>query len=139
MRSILESQLWIGNAQDARNFTKLFELGIDAVIDVAMEELPEPPPRELMWLRIPLSDGAGNAPARLRMAINAVVKMISGEIPTLVACSGGMSRSPAIVAAALAEIKNEPADDWLVRVVAGAPHDVAPLFWRDVKQLIRSK
>jgi hypothetical protein len=139
MRPILDTSLWIGTTRDARSFTQLFDQGVEALIDLAWEERPEPPPRELIWLRIPLLDGAGNPPLQLRLAVHAVMESLADQRPTLVACSGGMSRSPAIVAAAIAAMKGETADEWLVRVVEGAPHDVAPLLWRDVKQAIVPK
>jgi protein-tyrosine phosphatase len=134
MREIPGTHLWLGNARDARDFTAIFGAAIEAVIDLAMEERPESPPRELIWLRIPLLDGAGNPQAQLRLAIQSVVQAIADDRRTLVACGGGMSRSPAITAAALAIHNQESLDDCLARIVEGAPHDVSPLLWRDVKQ-----
>lgn len=66
MRKIFDLPLWLGNARDARDYARLFELEIQAVVDLAMEERPEPPPRELIWLRFPLVDGGGNSPVLLR-------------------------------------------------------------------------
>jgi hypothetical protein len=139
MRQIPETGLWIGNALDARSFERLFAARIEAVVDLAMEELPEPPPRSMAWLRIPLLDGAGNSPARLRLAVDSVLSLLCSQEATLVACSGGMSRSPAIAAATLAAFRKESPDEWLVRVVEGGPHDLAPALWWDVKRVLEGR
>jgi protein-tyrosine phosphatase len=133
MREPIPARLWLVNARDARDYVKLFERGVQAVVDLAMEELPAAAPRELIWLRFPLVDGAGNAPARLRAAVAALVKLLEEQIPTLVACSAGMSRTPVIAAAAIAIHRREPPDACLAKLVEGHPHDISPQLWRDVK------
>jgi protein-tyrosine phosphatase len=72
----------------------------------------------------------------LRAAIETTESFVRGRIKTLVACSSGMSRSPAIVAAVLALEHGKSPDDCLLELVAGHPHDVSPLLWQDVKQAI---
>src|SRR6188768_4058788 len=100
MRSITPNILWIGNAHDIRNVSAALSLGIRAVVDLAANEAPVPYPRDIVYCRIPLSDGPENDAALLRLAIFVTVEVIRAQMPTLVACSAGMSRSPAIVAAA---------------------------------------
>ena len=136
MREIIPGRVWIGNARDASDITGILEKEIGAVVNLAIEELPIVYPRELISCRFPLLDGSGNSEALLRLTIFTVHLHISAKIPILVTCSGGMSRSPAIVAAAIACAKNEPPDEWLKRVATTGPHDVAPALWNDVKTSI---
>ncbi len=48
-------------------------------------------------------------------------------------CGSGMSRSPAIVAAALAIVQGGTPEERLREVVAGHPHDVSPQLWEGVR------
>ena len=132
MRELPPYRLWLGNALDARDLRRLYELEIAAVVDLAMEELPAQLGREIVYCRFPLVDGAGNSPAVIRLAVATVVSLIQSQTSTLVACGAGMSRSPAIVAAAQAKIENRPAEECLATLVADHPHDVSPLFWAAV-------
>jgi protein-tyrosine phosphatase len=136
MREVIPNLVWIGNAQDGRNVAAVLKLGIEAVIDLAMEEPPLAFPRETVYCRIPLIDGAGNSPALLRAAIQTTVGFIQGNVPALVTCNGGMSRSPAIVAAALVSIENVSAEAALERVARVGPHDVSTSFWAEVKKVV---
>ena len=111
MLEIRPKRLWIGNAQDLRSPRELFRKGIAAVVDLAWEESPAVLPREMVYCRFPLHDGEGNNPATLRNALQLVVSLLVTEIPTVVGCSAGMSRSPAIAACALAfHLKQSPQD-----------------------------
>ena len=134
MRVVIPDLLWIGNAQDGRNVEAVLRLGIEAVIDLAIEEPPIVFPRETAYCRFPLIDGAGNPPALLQAAIDTTISFIQGSVPTLVTCNGGMSRSPAIVAAALVSIENISPETALERVARVGPHDVSTTFWADVKK-----
>jgi protein-tyrosine phosphatase len=134
VREIIPNLLWIGNAQDGRNVEAVLRLGIEAVIDLAIEEPPIVFPRETAYCRFPLIDGAGNPPALLQAAIDTTISFIQGSVPTLVTCNGGMSRSPAIVAAALVSIENISPETALERVARVGPHDVSTTFWADVKK-----
>ena len=100
MRTILASLLWPANAAELRDVRSVLALGITAVVDLAASEPPVVYPRDIVYLRIPLNDGAGNPQAVLRLAINSTADLIRAGRPMLVACNAGMSRSPAIVAAA---------------------------------------
>lgn len=59
MHEIIPQQLWIGHAGDARDSRLLLDAGIEAVIDLAFEEAPVAMPREIIYCRFPLIDGAG--------------------------------------------------------------------------------
>lgn len=133
MRQIGYYKLYLGTALDARDLRRLYELEIAAVVDLAIEEKPAQLGREIVYCRFPLSDGAGNSPVLIRLAIETVEHLIKSQTPTLVACSAGMSRSPAIVAAALARIEGRLPEECLQALVRDQPHDVSPLFWQAVQ------
>jgi hypothetical protein len=44
-----------------------------------------------------------------------------------------MSRSPAIVAAAIALVTGRDADECLSQITSDGPHDVSPMLWSRVK------
>ena len=133
MREIIPGIVWIGNARDARDVKSVLKLEIDAVVDLAIEETPCRYPREIIYCRFPLLDGEGNSPALLRTAIYTVAMLIEMQLPLLVACSGGMSRSPAVVAMALARTMKGTASEWLKRIASSGPCDVAPALWHDLQ------
>jgi len=134
MKQILNHSLWIGHAADGRNTRLLLDVGIQAVVQLALEELPLAPPRELIYLRFPLLDGEDNEPALLIQAMQTVARLLQTRIPTLVCCGGGLSRSPAIVAAALAldDADGKELDAWLEKMAHLGPIDVSPGLWRDI-------
>jgi hypothetical protein len=83
MRQIEELALWIGTARDARDIKNVLSLGIKTVIDLAVEETPIHPTRELVYLRFPLVDGTGNPTWLLRAALRMVEESIHLRVPTL--------------------------------------------------------
>jgi hypothetical protein len=127
-------RLWVGHAGDGRDFGEIFRRGIKAVVQLAIEEPPLQPPRELVYLRLPLLDGSGNDPALLRLAVDCVTSLLQRGTPTLVCCGGGMSRSPAIVAAALSAIEKTDAEPCLERVIQSHPADVSPGLWDEIRR-----
>jgi predicted protein tyrosine phosphatase len=135
MRTIVPKLLWIGNALDLKSVEMVLSLGVQAVIDLATNEPPVRYPRDIAYCRLPLNDGTSNDPTILRLAIYSTVEFVKARTPTLVACSAGMSRSPAIVAAALALVEHQPPDEMLRGVALTGPHDVAPLLWDQIKRL----
>jgi len=135
MQAILP-HLFLGNALDARDLRRLHELQIAAVIDVALEEPPAQLSREIAYCRFPLTDGGCNPPWLLRAAIETTLSLLDESITTLVACSGGMSRSPSIVAAVLSIAHRREASECLLELVRNHPHEVSPPLWTDVKELV---
>jgi len=138
MRAITPGLLWIGNALEARDVRAVLSLGVKAVVDLAANELPIQYPRDIAYCRFPLIDGKGNDQALLRLAVFTTAELVRSRVPTLVACSAGMSRSPAIVAAAIAMVEKADADDVLLRIASAGPHDIAPALWSEIKQLLVS-
>ena len=137
MREVIPNSLWLGNAFDARDVKAVLAHRIQAIIDLAVEELPVPVPRDLVYCRFPMLDGQGNAPAILNAAIKTGVDLIKAKVPTLISCGAGMSRSPAIAAAVMAAIDGIEPEEAMKHLAATGPHDVAPLFWREVIEALR--
>jgi len=131
-REIHPERLFIGNALEARDLRLLFEHQISAVVDLAVNEPPAQLAREMIYCRIPILDGEGNSQAILETAISCVVSLAEQNFRTLVACSAGMSRSPAIAAAAIAILDQSSPDACLKAITTNAPHDVSPLLWSSV-------
>ena len=138
MRQVEGHALWIGHAGDGSDFRSVFDAGIRAIVQLAYEEPPLYPPRELLYCRFPLIDGPDNDSANLSLAITAVTNLLEKHVPTLVCCGAGMSRSPAIAAAALSMVYQKPPEDCLKHVVGDRPVDVAPGLWGDVKAILDS-
>ena len=69
----------------------------------------------------------------MQTAIETVVLFLQREIPSLVCCGAGMSRSPAVIAAALSVFQGGTPDDRLRQIAIGHPHDISPQLWEDVR------
>jgi protein-tyrosine phosphatase len=136
MNQIKPYALWIGHAGEGRDFRLIFDSGIQALVQLAAEELPPQPPRELICCHFPLLDGTGNSASLLSLAIETVAALLRTHVPTLVSCGAGMSRGPAVAAAALALVHREPPEECLERVVSYHPSDVLPGFWSDVTGIL---
>jgi hypothetical protein len=135
MNRIGERPLWYGNAGTLRDVARLYDAGIAAVVFLAAD-LVDLPSREMILFRVPLVDGEGNEPWRLRMAVDVTASLVADCVPTLVCCSNGMSRSPAVIAAALARLDGDSADEQLKRLIAGRAADVSPGLWRDIRAAV---
>ncbi len=133
MRKLPEYPLWIGHVGDARDVSRLLETGISAVVDLALNEPPLTLPRELVYCRFPLIDGAGNPRWILRAAIETVALLLRTGTPALVCCGAGISRSPAIAAAAIAVVREcSPADGLAIAVRSGTA-DISPALWAEIQ------
>ena len=126
--------LWVGHAGDCRAFRELLDKGIRAIVQLAIEEPPVEPPRELIYCRFPLVDGEDNDADLLSLAIGSVAALIRRGIPTLVCCGAGMSRSPAIAAAAISMVEQVEPDECLRRVAEHLRADVSPGLWAQVRR-----
>ncbi len=132
MRRIDGFPLWIGTARDARDIKLVLDNGIEAVIDLALEERPVSPTRELIYLRFPLLDGTGNPEWLLRIALNSLEKLMRSGVQTLVACGAGMSRSPAVAAMIVAQFMGKEPIDALRWLQSFGPQDVSPALWQEL-------
>lgn len=133
MREIISGQLWTGNLGDVRDLAGLLDVGIEAVVDLALEEHTPSLVRDLIYCRFPLLDGAGNVRTVLRAAIDTTARLICLGVPTLVFCGAGMSRSPAIAAAAWAIAAKRPLDECLQQIASMRSMDLSPALWNDVE------
>lgn len=136
MRRIDSYRLWLGNAGDAREPRALYDMGIRAVIDLALNEPPAQLPREISYCRFPLVDGAGNPAWLLRGAIDWLATLLRQRVPTLVYCGAGLSRSPAIAAAAIARLEGCQLREGLERATAGVPADVSTALWEHLEEMM---
>ncbi|WP_165072842.1 dual specificity protein phosphatase family protein [Paludisphaera rhizosphaerae] len=133
LRRIPDSPLALAPAAMLRETSALAEAGVEAVVDLALNERPTLVGRELVACRFPLIDGEGNPDWLLRMAVRVVADLIREKVPTLVCCGNGMSRSPAVAAAALAIARGIAPEEALALVAAVGPADVSTGLWRDVR------
>lgn len=135
MHQVAGYELWLGHVGEAREISQLYALGIEAVVDLALNEPPSSLPREIAYCRFPLGDGAGNAPWLLRSAVETVATLLREGVPTLVFCGAGLSRTPAIAAAAIAKLEGCPLSEGLERATAGVRADVSTALWVDLEEL----
>ncbi|AMV24389.1 hypothetical protein VT84_08330 [Gemmata sp. SH-PL17] len=137
MRQISGYPLWVGSVADIRDLRGVLSAGIEAVVDLALNEPVATVTRELVYCRFPLVDGAGNPHWVLRAAVEAVAGFVRAGVPTLVFCGAGMSRSPTIAAAALSVASNRMPGECLELVTGTGPHDVSAGLWNDVIAALR--
>ena len=136
MREIIDGTLWIGNARDARNLAGLAAAEITAVVDLADNERPAALAPSTTYLRFPLSDDGNNSPALLACCIAILAELLRCDGQrVLVACSAGMSRSPAMTAAALHRLGRGSLDECLAIAVRGAPRDISPSLWNAIVEI----
>ncbi|TMQ31641.1 MAG: dual specificity protein phosphatase family protein [Planctomycetota bacterium] len=138
MNQIKPHPLWVGHAGDGQALRQLFADGIKAVVHLAAEEPPLQLPRELIYYRFPLVDGPGNDADLLQLAFGSVAGLLKKEIPTLICCGGGMSRSPVVAAAALAMVAPAALEDCLKKVADYHRTDVSPGLWAEVHHVFTS-
>lgn len=132
MRHISDYALWLGHAGDARDKHELMRLGIAAVVDLAIEEPPAVAGHEMVYCRFPLVDGAENPQWLLRAAIDMTATLQRQKVPTLIACGGGVSRSPAIAAAALVKLGRPSLEDAMLYLASFGHCDVSAGLLQDV-------
>jgi protein-tyrosine phosphatase len=139
IRNVYSNVLYVGNATDARDLRRLYDTSIRAVIDLALNEPPVQLGRDFIYCRYPLNDGEGNSDALVTLAIQTVVSLVRDEVPSLVACSAGMSRAPCIAAASVALLTGRAPDDCLLQLITDAPNDVSQILWAQVKRVYLEK
>jgi len=139
MHRIPPQHLWIGHAGDLADVRKLIDSGIRTIVDLALNEAPPRFPRDLPYCRLPIVDGTGNDPWMLVTIIDLVSGLIKLEVPLLVSCSAGSSRSPVVVAAALSVVTEQTPEQCLKIVSRAVAHDVNPGLWHDVVEICRSR
>jgi hypothetical protein len=140
MLQIPGETLWLGNVGDLWEPRGLFDAGITAVVDLAENEPLPKIPRDFIYCRFPLVDGIDNSPALLRLAIDTTVALLRARVPSLIYCSEGLSRSPAVAAGALAVVHLLPPQECLKRLPSHkGGFDVTPGMWEAVITVLAGK
>ena len=129
MTRISPHSLWIGHAGDGRNYPTLHRDRVRALVQLAAEEPPDSPPRDFLYCRFPLMDGGPNDSDVLFLVVNFVTELLRMEMPTLLYCSAGLSRSPAIAAVAMAFHTRRQLNECLRDVGKCRRVDVSPGLW----------
>jgi protein-tyrosine phosphatase len=134
MLQLPQHEFWLGNRGDLLRPADLRRTGIQAVLDLALEELPFQWHREGIVLRVPIIDGPGNQPEFLRIAVRTAAELLATNMPTLIVCSAGLSRTPVIAAVGLAiHTGNTPLE--CLQTIRSITHtDVSLALWQDALQ-----
>jgi protein-tyrosine phosphatase len=135
MRSVPGFSLESGHSGDLQNLNDIHENGIRALIDLAQNEKPIAPPRDIVYCRFPLIDGTGNPAWLLHLAVNTVSQLLRAHMRTLIYCSAGMSRTPCIAAAAISQIHGCSLSEAITIATQSGPADISPGLWSDVQKL----
>lgn len=132
----LTDHLWLGHIGTIRNLRQVLNEGIAAVVDLAFEEPLPTLTRDLLYCRFPLIDGSGNPPWLLQAAVQGLVQLLEKNIPTLLYCSVGRSRSPCVAAMALAKVRGASPDACLEEIAQISALDISRALWHDLKTAI---
>lgn len=135
MNQISPYPLWIGAIGDLNDLRRLYDLGIRAIVQIAYEEPPFTLPRDFIACRFPLVDGGDNDADLLHLAVTTVTHLLEHKFAMLVCCQAGLSRSPAIVAAALARLTREPFAVCLNQLATHHACDIHPALFAQLQDL----
>ncbi len=135
MNQIPPHPLWIGTIGDLKDLRRLYDLGIRAVVQLAYEDSLPVFPHDFTSCRFPLVDGGDNDADVVQLAVSMVTRLVERKFATLVCCGAGLSRSPAIVAAALARITKKPFADCVNHVATHRPCDIHPALFAQLQDL----
>ncbi len=135
MNQIPPHLLWIGASGDLRDWRRLYDLGIHAVVELAYEETAMSLPHDLIVCRFPLVDGDDNQPEMLALAVNTLTRLLEAKLGCLVCCQAGLSRSPAVAGAALAKLTGQPLLACLHEIAKHRPLSIHPALWTQVQAL----
>lgn len=103
-------KLYLGNASDARNADTLRAVGVDIVLNVAIDLNPVEVPG-ITYANHGLIDGPGNTTEAFESAVLFLNSVVSEGKTVLVHCHVGMSRSPTVVAKHLSMKESREFDD----------------------------
>lgn len=136
IRNVLPDLLWIGNCADGRNVDGLRSLGIEAVVDLAAEELSALLPRDFVYLRMPLVDGGDNTDEVIRLAVETTRLSVQAAHRTLICCSAGLSRLPLVAAAVASLEKGESLETVLGQINQLGPLDPSSQLLSHLKRIL---
>ncbi len=132
MKQISNLGLWLGNAADGRDLVAISQTEIHSVVQLAVEEPVPELLRSLHFFRIPLHDGAGNDAESLQFALNTIRDLIRLQRRTLICCSAGLSRSPAVAACGMALAEDRAPAECLGEIGRLVRTDISPGLWKDL-------
>jgi len=132
MTHIEPYELWLGHAGDGRNVSAILDNQIQAVVQLAIEEPLLILPRELIYLCMPLDDGPDNDRVQLRLAVESLLLLLRANISTLVCCSAGASRSPAVASFAIASRDSKSPSECLLAIRKLRGTDISPGLWQSL-------
>ena len=135
MRQIANRKLWVGHAGDLRDLRAIMDMGLEAVVELADSEPFATLPRELVRCRFPISDCGENPAWLVRLAAEIVATFLRDQVPTLVCCAAGMSRSICVAAAGIALAEKLPLMEAVNLVTETGPVDVSAAFLAQVQQV----
>lgn len=136
MRKVDGLPLWLGNVGDIADLSKVLSFGIEAVVDLALNESPAKLTHELVYCRFPLLDGTGNSVWLIRIAVECLGSLMRSNVRTFVYCSAGMSRTLVVAAAVVAVLQDRSLTDGLSVVASGGPADVSPALLSEVQSVL---
>lgn len=136
MLKIPNTVLWLGNSSDLSDIRSMLNMGVTAIIDLAIEEPFPKMPRTTNYCRFALTDDGDNNPATIRAAILSACAFIRGGHITAICCNAGLNRSPSIAAASLALISGNTPTQCLELLAAVKHLDVNPALWNQVVSVL---
>jgi len=94
--------LFVGTAEDASDASTLRDHDIAVVVSLTHTGPPGDIPADVTLVNVPMMDGPQNSRTAFETAVGDVLSRLDAGEVTLVHCSAGASRSPAVAATALA-------------------------------------
>lgn len=137
MIEIVPSLVWLANGPEVRDLELIGEMHIEAIVDLAYEELPVCSLRSKLVIRVPLIDGEGNNLQHIRLAITYTAELIRSKTPFVIACSAGISRSPTILAAALSTLGDGSIEEKLALISTKKQIGTSTVFLAEVQEAMR--
>lgn len=111
----INSDIAIGNCDDARRFATLRDAGIASILSLNGWPNGAVNSHGLIWRCVEMIDGHGNPVERLHEAISQLHELLAlGKV--LVHCMEGVSRSPLVVASYLADQSARPFEECLQEI-----------------------
>lgn len=138
IHQIADTNLYVGNSNDARDIDNLRRLGIKRVLNVATD-------LEGPWFhgdyrnyKIPLTDGPGNQLYQYQLALYTATTILSHGEKLLIHCHAGISRSPSIAAACLVFLKKARTIEEALQIVKRHRPEAnpAPIHIQELKKIL---
>jgi protein-tyrosine phosphatase len=138
IRRISNTNLFIGNVNDARDIDNLRNLEIRDVVNVAKDVEGPWFHGDFRNYKVPLLDGAGNEVYHYIMAAEIVLTLLDKNLKVLLHCAGGISRSPAIATICLVCMNKANSLDEAFMIVkdSRSSSDIRPEHWSFMEETL---